>query len=62
VKSEGLGEVIQLQGDQRNKVYEFLSTILGLKKTYVSHAGSLIALEPSKCTDSKSLLETPQSR
>jgi translation initiation factor 1 len=34
VKSEELGEVIQLQGDQRNKVFEFLSGTLQLKKKY----------------------------
>jgi translation initiation factor 1 len=31
VRSEELGEVLQFQGDQRNKVYEFLSKTLGMK-------------------------------
>jgi len=34
VRSEELGEVLQFQGDQRNKVYEFLSKTLGMKPKY----------------------------
>jgi len=39
VKSEELGEVIQLQGDQRNKVFEFLSKTLGMKPNTIKVHG-----------------------
>ncbi|KAG7191428.1 Eukaryotic translation initiation factor eIF-1 [Scheffersomyces spartinae] len=39
VKDEELGEVIQLQGDQRVKVSEFLTTQLGLSKKNIKIHG-----------------------
>lgn len=39
VKDEELGDVIQLQGDQRAKVLEFLTTQLGLKKKNIKVHG-----------------------
>jgi len=39
VQSEELGEVIQLQGDQRNKVFEFLSKTLGMKANAIKVHG-----------------------
>ena len=39
VKDEELGDVIQLQGDQRAKVLEFLTTQLGLKKKTIKVHG-----------------------
>jgi len=59
VKSEELGEVIQLQGDQRNKVFEFLSKTLGMKPRFVTPPRPFVMVKtnvfpaPSKFTGSK---------
>lgn len=39
VKDDELGEVIQLQGDQRLKIMEFMVTALGLKKKNIKIHG-----------------------
>ena len=39
VKDEEMGEIIQLQGDQRSKVCEFMMTQLGLKKKNIKIHG-----------------------